>query len=135
MNQPSDPRGENAWPPNEGKQAMIKLPNSLSAWGTPGFKDVLKQEIEQLDAECLPLQQGLSVSSYVTDRPFQAMIISVSEAAGLIRVKAGFFYTGVIAGCSCADDPTPVDEMNEYCVAQLDIDRVTGETAVQLLDE
>ena len=115
-----------------GHDQTAKLAERL---GTPGFKDVLKQEIEQLDAECLPLQQGLSVSSYVTDRPFQAMIISVSEAAGLIRVKAGFFYTGVIAGCSRADDPTPVDELNEYCVAQLDIDRMTGETAVQLLDE
>lgn len=114
---------------------MIRLPKSLDAWGTPRFKEVLKQEIEQLDAETLPLQQGLSVSSHVTDRPFQAMIISASEAAGLIRVKVGLFYTGVIAGCSCADDPTPVDELNEYCVAQLDIDRVTGEAAVQLLDE
>jgi hypothetical protein len=63
------------------------------------------------------------------------MIIGVSEAAGLIRVKAGIFYTGVIAGCSCADDPTPVDELNEYCVLQLGIDKKTAETTVTLLAE
>lgn len=117
------------------EQPMVRLPNSLNAWGTPEFEEILKQEIEQIDAGHLPLQQGLSASSYVTDRPFQAMIIGVSEEAGLIRVKAGIFYTGVIAGCNCADDPSPVDEQNEYCVVQLIIDRMTAETTVTLLAE
>lgn len=114
---------------------MSQLPQSVHAWETPGFREVLKREIEQLDASKLPLQQGLSSSSYVTDRPFQAMIISVSEEADLIRAKAGIFYTGVIAGCSCADDPTPIDEQTEYCVLQFDIDRATAETTVTLLAE
>ncbi len=114
---------------------MIQLPNALKAWGTPEFEAVLKQEIERLDAGCLPLQQGLSVSSYVTDRPFQARIIAASEVNGLIRVKAGIFYTGVIAGCSCADDPTPIDELNEYCVLQFCIDKLTADTTVELLAE
>lgn len=114
---------------------MIRLPKSLNAWGTTAFKDVLSQEIAQLDATELPLQQGLAGSSYVTERPFQAMLISASEGAGLLRVKAGIFYTGVIAGCSCADDPTPIDELNEYCVVQFDIDTTTAETTVTLLAE
>jgi hypothetical protein len=71
----------------------------------------------------------------VTDSPFQALIISVREDAGVIRVKAGMFYTGVIAGCSCADDPTPIDELTEYCVVQFDIDRATAATTVTLLAE
>jgi hypothetical protein len=114
---------------------MIRLPNALRARGTPEFSDILRQEIERLDAGQLPLQQGLSSSSYVTDRPFQARIISTREEDGYLRVKAGIFYTGIIAGCSCADDPTPIDELNEYCVVQLDIDTSTAETAVTLLNE
>jgi hypothetical protein len=114
---------------------MIRLQKSLHAWGTPEFEAILKHEIEQLDAASLPLQQGLSISSHVTDSPFQALIISVHEDAGAIRVKAGIFYTGVIAGCSCADDPTPIDELTEYCVVQLDIDRTTAATTVTLLAE
>ncbi len=114
---------------------MIQLPNTLKAWGSPEFSDVLKQEIEQLDARHLPLQQGLSISSQVTERPFQAMIISVTEEDRWTQVKAGIFYTGVIAGCNCADDPSPVDEQNEYCVVRLDIDRLTAETTVTLLLE
>lgn len=114
---------------------MIRLPRSLNAWGSPGFNDVLKHEIEQLDAAALPLQQGLARSSHVTDRPFQVMVIGVHEETGLIRVKAGIFYTGIIAGCSCADDPTPIDELNEYCVVQIDIDRATAEASVTLLPD
>jgi hypothetical protein len=114
---------------------MIRLPDSLNAWGTPGFRDALKQEIEQLDAGLLPLQQGLSRSSYVTERPFQVMLLGADEAAGSIQVRAGIFYTGVIAGCSCADDPTPVDELNEYCEVLLVIDRQTAEATVSLSEE
>lgn len=112
---------------------MLRLPKSLNAWGSPAFKDVLKQEVEQLDRQHLPLQQGLSHSSQVTDRPIQVMVISVTEEAAQISVKAGIFYTGVIAGCNCSDDPSPIDEQNEYCVVQLDIDKATAESTVHLL--
>ena len=116
-------------------QPIVRLRQALHAWGRPEFRNILKQEIEQLNAESLPLQQGLSASSYVTDRPFQAMIISVSESEGQIRVVVGVFYTGVIAGCNCADDPSPIDEQNEYCVLELTFDRLSAETTVRLLAE
>ena len=112
---------------------MPRLPKSLSAWGSPAFRAVLKQEVEQLDRQQLPLQQGLANSSHVTDRPIQAMILSMTEEAARISVKVGIFYTGVIAGCNCADDPTPIDEQNEYCVVQLDINKTTAESTVSLL--
>jgi hypothetical protein len=105
----------------------------MHAWGSPEFSDTLKLEIGQLDAAHLPLQQGLSNSSVVTERPFQPMILNVHEEPGLIQVKLGVFYTGVVAGCNCADDPSPVDEQNEYCVLQLAIDRLTADTTVTLL--
>ena len=114
---------------------MIRLTKALSAWGTPEFESVLKKEIEQMDAGQLPLQQGLSTGSYAIDGKFNAMIISVSEDAGSIRVKAGIFYSGIIAGCSCADDPTPVNDESEYCVVQLDINKLTAETTIALLAE
>ncbi|BAN34393.1 hypothetical protein SCD_n00546 [Sulfuricella denitrificans skB26] len=114
---------------------MIRLTKSLTAWGTPDFKDVLKSEIEQLGADQLPLQQGLSTSSYALDDKLYVRVIHVSEEAGLIRTKVGIFYSGIIAGCSCADDPTPVEEQAEYCVVQLEINKITAETTVALLAE
>jgi len=89
----------------------------------------------QLGAGHLPLQQGLSSSSHALDDQLDVMLISVTEEAGFLRVKAGLFYSGIIAGCNCADDPTPVDVNTEYCVVRLDIDKATAETTVTLLAE
>jgi hypothetical protein len=114
---------------------MVQLNKSLNAFGTPDFKQVLKQEIEQLSIDQLPLQQGLSVSSYALDDPRRVMVIDVSDDTRFIHAKAGIFYFGIIAGCSCADDPTPVDKNNEYCEVRLDIDKSTAETTVTLLPQ
>jgi len=105
----------------------------LGAWGNPDFADVLKKELEQLNADQLPLQRGLSTTSHAIDHNLSVMIIRVSEEGGSIRVKAGIFYSGIIAGCSCADDPTPVEEQSEYCEVQLDINKSTAEATITLL--
>lgn len=114
---------------------MIRLPESLSAWGTPEFREVLKREFERVEAVHLPLQQGLARSSHVSERPFAVILLGTHEEAGRIQIKAGISYSGIIAGCSCADDPTPLDELTEYCVVQISIDRTTADTTVTLLEE
>lgn len=114
---------------------MIRLTTSVDAWGTPDFTEVLKKEIEQMDAGQLPLQQGLSASSYALDDKFSVMIMNVSEEAGFIHAKAGIFYSGIIAGCSCADDPTPTSELNEHCEVRIDINKKTAETTIVLLPD
>lgn len=96
------------------------------------FAQALKTEIEQLDARLLPLQQGLSAGGYALYDTFSVMVISVSEQESTLQVKAGIFYRGVIAGCSCADDPSPTDETSEYCEVIFEIDRGAGEASVRL---
>lgn len=110
----------------------MHLKQSLNAWGTPAFGETLKRELEQLDAAELPLQQGLSRTSYATDSPHTAIVIGTTEDAQFIHAKVGIFYSGIIAGCSCADDPTPVSEENEYCEVRVAIDRATGAATVTL---
>lgn len=114
---------------------MIRFDKSMLAWGTPDFETVLKQEVAQLEAGQLPLQQGLSTGNYVSDAPITVSINRVMEMENIIRVTAGVFYQGVIGGCSCTDDPTPVSEINEYCEVQLDIDKATAIAAVALMSE
>lgn len=111
---------------------MIRLTRAVGAWGKPDFNAVLKQDIEQLDVDQLPLQQGLSTGSYVAGKEFSAMIISAADREDFIRAKAGIFYKGILGGCSCADDPTPVEEQSEYCEVQLDINKKTAEATVTL---
>lgn len=114
---------------------MIRLDKSLRAWGGADFEAILKREVETLGADDLPLQQGLSSSSYVAESPITMMIHRVAEMENVIRIKAGIFYQGIIGGCSCADDPTPTGENNEYCEVQIDIDKATAATAVALITD
>lgn len=114
---------------------MQKLNRSRDAWDTPNFREVFKQEAGQLGMAALPLQRGLSRSSHVSGDKYEVVVLNATEEPQRIVVKAGVFYQGIIAGCSCADDPTPVDEQTEYCVLQFGIDKRTAEAEVTLLDE
>jgi hypothetical protein len=114
---------------------MVRLVKTLNAWRTPQFRVVLQKEIEALDATLLPLQQGLAQGGYANGDSVSAMFISASEERGAICVRVGVFYTSIIAGCSCADDPTPIDECSEYCEVQFKIDKITADTKVSLLTD
>jgi len=114
---------------------MFQLSKGLYARQTPAFNQVMKEEIESLDAEMLPLQQGLTHGSYAIGENFKVMILSASEVQDALRVKVGVFYKSIIAGCSCADDPTPIDESAEYCELEFTIDRATANARVTLLSE
>ena len=112
----------------------MKLTKALQSCNDPDFKNILKNEIQNMDPALLPLQQGLSLSSYVGKSPVSAIILNTTEKTDSIQVKAGIFYTGIIAGCSCSDDPSPTDEQNEYCEVQFTINKDTAETTITLLN-
>jgi hypothetical protein len=111
---------------------MIRLEKALAAWPSLEFRTTLKEEIERLDPDLLPLQEGLSQSSHVVADNLAAIILSIRETPEKLLVQAGLSYAGIISGCSCADDPTPVNEIDEYCVVDISIDRQTGVATVAL---
>ena len=95
----------------------------------------MKEEIQRLDHSILPLQEGLSQSSHVSDTKISIVVLKASESRDSIRVKTGIFYAGIIAGSCCADDPTPVSENTEYCEVLFNINKITAETVVTLHPE
>lgn len=113
---------------------MIKLVRSLQAWNTAGFEQVVKEEIQGLASGSLPLQQGLSQSSYVSENGFNVLFINAREEDDDIVVKVGIHYSGIIAGSCCADDPAPVDELAEYCELQFKINKLTAEASVSIVN-
>ena len=113
---------------------MLKLSLTIQAWGTDTFRDVCIQEICNAGADELPLQQGLVHSSYAINDTLTATLLNFRSDDVNLYIKAGLFYTGVIAGCNCADDPTPVEENNEYCEVLFCVDKKTAETTVSLVD-
>lgn len=112
----------------------MKLTKALQSYNDPEFKNILKHEIQNISPDLLPLQQGLSLSSYVGKSAFSAVILNIIEEPDFIQIKTGIFYTGIIAGCSCSDDPPPTDEQNEYCELLFNINKDTAETTVTLLN-
>ena len=113
---------------------MFKLPEALGAWGSPDFEGVLKAEIQELDPRMLPLQEGLSQSSHVSDAKISVVVLKITETPDSICEKTGVFYAGIIAGSCCADDPTPVDENTEYCEMLFEINKISAETMVRFQD-
>lgn len=110
------------------------LNRTLAAWGTDAFRQTCKSELEQLAVTQLPLQQALRIGSHVVDKPLGAMVIATRESDSHLEVKAGIFFTSLIAGCSCADDPTPVEEQNEYCEMTFHIDKLTATADARLTE-
>ena len=113
---------------------MTKFTKTLNALTTPEFSDTLKKEILQLDKSELPLQQAMTQSSYVSNSGFSVSIIKTTETDNNIVAKVGVFFTGIIAGSCCSDDPTPVDELQEYCELEFKIDKKTAEVTVALIE-
>lgn len=114
---------------------MLLLKQSVHAWDKENFTEIFKAEVSHLPPVSLPLQQGLTLSSYVSDEAFSAIILKSSADESSIYIKTGIFYTGIIAGCSCADDPTPLDTQNEYCEVLFSINKQSAEAEVKLLSD
>lgn len=111
---------------------MIQFPDALAAWGTDAFNDTLKQALEALDPANLPLQQAIEHGSYYSGGPVRAVVMNMAEGEGTIEVGVGLFFTSVIAGCNCADDPTPPDELQEYGEIRVVIRKGSGEAEIAL---
>lgn len=115
--------------------ASCVLVDSLAAWGRADFLACFVRECEALSPDCLPLQRALAYSSVVAEAPFRLIPHAVHETAQGFIVTAGVMFEGVIAGCSCADDPTPVPTQTEYCELALHVDRCTGQLRAELLPD
>lgn len=85
-----------------------------------------------MNADLLPLQDGLRASSMVADEPIEPMFIAAHADGGHIHARVGVSYFGITGGCSCADDPTPTPLQAEYCELVVTIDRTDASARVRL---
>jgi len=96
------------------------LQQSQSGW----FKKALKRELENLPAGTLPLEQGTSRGGFVDDNEISVSVINATQNENSIQAKVGVFFTEIIAGCSCGDEPIAE---NAYCEMLICIDNTTSE--------
>lgn len=112
----------------------MRLANAVDAWGTPAFREVLKDEIAHLAMSELPLAQALQFGNFIVDEEPTVMINSIEDRGDHVTVRVGVFFAGVDAGACCAGDPTFVEPHHEYCVVQMQADLATGEVQMRLVD-
>lgn len=114
---------------------MIFMPQCVAQWNTEHFQETFKDEVRQLDPHNLPLQSALKQSSVAVFNDIELVYISAVEDGGFIHIKAGVFYQGLVAGCNCADDPSPDELNNEYCELLFEINTENAATVITLLDQ
>ncbi|GKT11796.1 MAG: hypothetical protein ISEC1_P0766 [Thiomicrorhabdus sp.] len=100
----------------------------------PSFAAELQKGIAKLTLAELPLQKGLQQSSVALDDDLSVMLRTIKHEGCVIKAVAAISYNGMIAGCSCADDPTPLNLITEMCEVELLMDTITGMSLVTLLE-
>jgi len=103
---------------------MTQLSQSLQQWGRPEFERTLKQEIQQLKPNQLPLHLAVTEGGLVDKSPIEATITRSADDGNYITIKAGIFFTELVPSCSCGDEPQakPV-----YCDITILIDKDSAE--------
>lgn len=112
---------------------MLKLAQTLEAWNTSAFEKKFKTDILALGTNQLPLQQGLTHSSYALSDNLKVILLNSEESDNSLIITAGIFYTGMIAGCNCSDDPTPDELYPEYCEVLCEISKEDAQTSISLI--
>lgn len=110
---------------------MSVFDGALKAFNSADFEAQFKMAAQSLDIEQLKLQQALQKGSAVLPSPPTLMIISSHQDKYMLIVRSGIFFRSIIAGCNCADDPTPVDSLEEYVEATFEISRKDGSFRIQ----
>ena len=106
-------------------QQIILAPELLDALQEtqPGvFEKVLKHELENQPAGTLPLEKGTNRGGFVDDSDISVTVINVKQDEHSIQARVGVFFTEIVAGCGCGDDPMPE---NAFCEMLISIDRTT----------
>jgi len=111
---------------------MTKLLDALQQ-SQPGlFEKALKQELENLPAGTLPLEKGTNRGGFVDDSDISVTVINVAQSENSIQAKVGVFFTEIIVGCGCGDDPMPE---NAYCEMLISIDRTTFTAKFEVIQQ
>jgi hypothetical protein len=94
------------------------------------LESCFKHAIQSLNVEQLHLQQVVSQGSIALQDGIETMLLSTEQDERQLIIKAGIFFRSIIAGCNCADDPGPIDTLEEYAEAWFSISRMDGSFSI-----
>ena len=101
----------------------IRLRHCLEAEDAERFKQRLAAALNALPGGSLPLHAGCEQGGLVDDSNISASVLSVEQDKDRFLASVGIFFTEIVGGCNCSDDPL---EVNAYCVLEVAISRRDG---------
>jgi hypothetical protein len=107
----------------------VSLPAALGAWGSANFAAILKGELLALGDGVLPLEQGTGQGGLVAAGRRDVTVLEVRDDAASVHARVGAFFSEIVGGCSCGDDPA---ESLVYCEIDVTIDKTTAATVFRL---
>jgi len=110
---------------------VASLGNSVRAWNSAVFADVLKADILGLGAGVLPLQQAAAGGS-IDESDVEITLLGSSDSATEIHANIGVFFAEIIAGCSCGDEPSA---STAYCELRVSIDKADGQARFEVMHD
>jgi len=109
---------------------MPRLVESLREWPSTGFEKTLKRELMDLPAGTLPLDRGATRCGIIDDSDISVVVMSTGQDEIRIKANIGVFFTEIVAGCVCGDDPSAE---NAYCEMLISIDKFSAEAKFEVI--
>ncbi|MES9844615.1 MAG: hypothetical protein ABW162_14485 [Candidatus Sedimenticola sp. PURPLELP] len=106
---------------------MVRLQNSLNAWNSDVFPSTLKEEIEKLRSDVLPIAHVIGQGNKLDDSDLGVIVNEISDDPQQIRAKVGVFFAEIVDCVTCCGGNGMHDEA--YCELEVTIDKASGEAS------
>ena len=101
----------------------IGLECCLSACDEKSLAQTIARALEALPPGELPLQACCSQGGWVDDSQLAVSVLELRPDTHCVVARVGVFFTELVGGCNCHDDPAQV---NAYGVFEIRIERIGG---------
>lgn len=103
--------------------SQVRLQQCLGLTDAQAFARSLAAALRALPRGTLPLDAGCDQGGRVDDSDISVSLLDNAEGPERITARVGVFFTEIVGGCNCGDDPL---EVNAYCILEVTIDRSSG---------
>lgn len=109
---------------------MTRLNVSLGDCDPDLFAQQLKAALEQLPPGTLPLAQATTQGGQVDDSDVSVTVLALRDDGDVIRARVMVFFSEIVGGCSCGDDPLAGTAQGEL---EVWIDKRSAEAGFRLI--
>ncbi len=111
---------------------MIRLNVPLIECDPGLFAQRLKSALEHLPPGTLPLAQATTQGGRVDDSDISVTVVALRDDGDFIRARVMVFFSEVVGGCSCGDDPLASNAQGEF---EVSIDRRTADAEFSVISQ